>query len=151
MSALDTRHKRYYVNDPSVATWPNFYLLVNILTNTYTRKSVYGCIWFYFENTVYLSKHTFNKPPHWIKGIFMCFLQTRADTLDFRAKCSRTLKHCFRTSKLFGVWITLIQALPFMSKTNMGICIDTTHTLQRNSLSSFYIINSCTTLYLISN
>lgn len=90
------------------------------------------------------AKHTLKKPPHWIKGIFMCFLQTRAATLEFRAKfysiVQAFLKHCFRTLKLFRIRITLIPSFLFMSKTNTGTCICTTHTFHRSSLQLVLVL-----------
>lgn len=37
-SDFDTRHKHNYVNDPSVMTWPNSYLSVNMVTGTYRQE-----------------------------------------------------------------------------------------------------------------
>ena len=141
-SDFDTRHKHDYVSDSSVVTWPNFYLPVNLFTDTYIcmLRAALGLI---LKTLLMYAKHFFKKPPQWIKGIFMCFLQTRADTLEFRAKFYSTvqafLKHCFSTSKLFRIWITLIPSFLFMSWTNTGTCVRTTQ-----SPHKFPTISSCT-------
>lgn len=93
-------------------------------------------------------QNTFKKPSHWIKGFFLWFLQTRADILEFRAKFSSIvqafLKHCFRTSKLFRIWIALIPSFLFMSKTNTGTCTRTTPTLHLHHISAVKSDSACT-------
>lgn len=63
--------------------------------------------------------------------VFLCVFSKQELILEFRAKFHR---HCFRTSNLFRIRITLVPFSLVTSKTNTGTCICTTHTVHRGSL-----------------
>lgn len=56
LSDFDTRHKHNCVHDLSVMAWPNSHLSVNMVTDTYRHKNIYGCTWSDFKNTLFICK-----------------------------------------------------------------------------------------------
>lgn len=108
LSDFDTRQKHNYVNDSSVMMWPNSYLLSMWYTDTPSAFMVARGL---ILKTLFQTQNTFKKPPQWSKGVFLCFLQTKTDVLEFKVKFYSIVeafpKPCFRNLKLFRIQITL--------------------------------------------